>query len=129
MKINPIKVILSLGKSDRCGKVICIAVNGKSIQMFFSSNEKTSPFCKRVFNDGNTLHTLHAEMEMLSKLKNQNLKKMTFYVIRINRHDAIAMARPCRFCRDKLRDSGIKSNQIIYSNWSGDLTKERNLLG
>ena len=122
MKIDPILIAKALDKKKR---VICIVVNGKSIHIFLNDKSKTSPYCERKYKDGTSSYTHHAEMRALSKLKNESLKNLTFYVVRTTSQGMVAMARPCDYCREKFEKMGIKSNQIYYTDWDGNITKDR----
>jgi deoxycytidylate deaminase len=53
--------------------------------------------------------TVHAEVDALLKVATrEDVKGSTVYVVRINRHNQLAMSKPCEMCSEILREHGVK---------------------
>ncbi len=69
----------------------------------------------------NSHHPIHAEMDVLKKLKGIDLKNAELFIYNINNNGEQRMARPCGACMDALKEHGIKT--IHYSTPDGFATE------
>lgn len=66
-------------------------------------------------------HYLHAEMDVLKRVKDQNLKNAELFVYHVNKHGEQKMARPCAACMKAIKEKGIEV--IHYSTPDGLATE------
>ncbi len=106
MTSNKVIVHLAILYNDRTGKVLSYAVNKK-----ISSYDKIIE--KRV--------TVHAEQELLLKLKHQTKLpkselrgKIILFSLRINREGGIGQSRPCCSCSKMLEKHCSFLSEIVY---------------
>ncbi len=59
---------------------------------------------------------------MIFHLKERSLKRLTIYVVRVNKQGDMMMSRPCADCMKTITDSGIR--EIVYSNELGGFSVE-----
>lgn len=95
----------------------CVAVkNGKILARGFNHY--------RTFSKDNFITntcTCHAECDVIRKLHNANpnidYKKVTLYIVRINRKGDLKSSAPCIDCYNMLTKCGVK--RIVYSSDNG----------
>ena len=97
----------------------CVAVYQRRVIGLGCNCNKTHPIQKfynryRIQEDF-MLPKLHAEINCLNQLKNQNINfsKLKLYIYRTRKDQKHGMARPCPSCMAAIRDLGIKN--IYYS--------------
>lgn len=56
--------------------------------------------------------SLHAEIALIKKLKHDP-QDLTFYIVRIDNNNQVALARPCKNCEKQLYKTGFR--RIVYS--------------
>lgn len=66
-------------------------------------------------------HYLHAEMDVLSQTRGQDLKNTELYIYHINNKGEQRMARPCAACMRAIKDHGV--GVIHYSTPDGLATE------
>lgn len=66
--------------------------------------------------------TVHAEINVFSKMPKKSVKGLDILVIRINKQLALKNSRPCNNCIDKLKKIGIR--KVFYSNENGNIIGE-----
>ena len=66
--------------------------------------------------------TIHAEINVFSKMPKRSVKGLDILVIRINKQLALKNSRPCNHCIDKLKKIGIR--KVFYSNENGNIVSE-----
>lgn len=107
----------------RIGAVLVI--KGKVIARGYNS-QKGHPLQKR-YNmirmdmGENSHHPIHAEMDVLKKIKGTDLKNAELFVFNLNNSGEQKMARPCGACMDAIKERGIKT--IHYSTPEGFATE------
>lgn len=101
--------------SDHKCQLGCVVVKGhKIISSGHNSDSRGHGFQKRLdekfFNDGKSRGCKHAEIDALLPLirSRQDLTSATIYVFRKNKHNELAMARPCPRCMSIIREQGIR---------------------
>ncbi len=102
----------------------CVAVcKGKVIATGFNCN-KTHPEQKvyneyrRLYDEANVKHSMHAEMMCLNRLGEDFQKnKIKLYIYRIRNDIPHGMCRPCAACMQRIRNMGIKN--IYYTTDEG----------
>ena len=101
--------------SDHRCQLGCVVVKGhKIISSGHNSDSRGHGFQKRLdekfFNDGKSRGCKHAEIDALLPLirSRQDLTSATIYVFRKNKHNELAMARPCARCMSIIREQGIR---------------------
>ena len=85
---------------------------GKIIRVGFNS-KKTHPFCRRQYEDGTVAYEMHAETNVLRFARPGD----ELDVVRFTK-TGISMAKPCRFCIEKIVEKKIK--KVRYTNWQGE---------
>ena len=65
---------------------------------------------------------LHAEMDALRKVEDNDLKDATIYVYRELHDGSLGICRPCEACMAAIKKAGIRT--IVYTNWDGNICKE-----
>lgn len=82
---------------------------------------KTSPGYHQVCDDGNSKFSRHAEMHALQLAQRQvdDLRKAEVYVMRFLASGGLGLAKPCKGCRDRLREVGIDAGNIFFSDQEG----------
>jgi deoxycytidylate deaminase len=71
----------------------------------------------------NNLDSLHAEQSCLLGLDWSKIKNYNIFVLRLNRHGRIGLARPCNMCYNLISHIGLKN--IYYSNKNEYISYER----
>ena len=66
-------------------------------------------------------HYIHAEMDVLKKMKGMDLKNTELYIYHLNNKNEQRMARPCAACMRAIKDHGI--SVIHYSTPEGLATE------
>jgi len=87
----------------RKGRVIAIGAN----------TDKTHPRFERTYPDGNTSARMHAEMNVLRFAKPGD----ELEVMRFRNNDTLAMAKPCSYCMNHIRENDIK--RVRYTDDEG----------
>lgn len=90
------------------------AKNGKSYIYGVNSNRCSTKFGRR-YTDGVMGYHLHAEMDLLRKIRGTGIKEIS--VARFTKRGLPTMARPCKYCQHFLKAGGIK--KVNYTNWDG----------
>jgi hypothetical protein len=80
---------------------------------------------RRVHPDGTLGFHLHAEMDLIRKFEPGTLREIS--VARFTKDGNITMSMPCKYCKQFLREHGVK--KVRYTDWNGewsilDLTKD-----
>jgi hypothetical protein len=88
------------------GKSPIVGVNGTSER----------PEFRRRFKDGKECFISHAEMDVVSRMK-EICNNDVLHVMRFTKNGEISMAKPCRYCQEYLRKKGIR--KVRYTDWSG----------
>ena len=102
-----------------------LVIKGKVVAKGFNS-QKGHPL-QRKYNEArkdmgeNSHHPIHAEIDVLKKLKNVDLKNAELYIYNVNRNGSQRMARPCPACMDAIKQHGIGT--IHYSTPDGFATE------
>lgn len=101
--------------SDHKCQLGCVVVNNHHIiSSGHNSDSRGHGFQKRLdekfFNDGKSRGCKHAEIDaLLPLIRNRvDLTRATIYVFRKNKHDELAMARPCPRCMSIIKEQGIR---------------------
>ena len=101
--------------SDHKCQLGCVVVNNHHIiSSGHNSDSRGHGFQKRLdekfFNDGKSRGCKHAEIDaLLPLIRNRvDLTRATIYVFRKNKHNELAMARPCPRCMSIIRQQGIR---------------------
>ena len=116
--VNKLKKIALKNNNDfhviawtKIGSSIITGVNTGRCSLKFS----------REYPDGTLGYHLHAEMDLLRKLRKNSVNKI--YVARFTKGGKLTMAKPCKYCEKYLRDFNIK--KVYYSNWDGNFVLEK----
>lgn len=119
--------------SDFKVRVGCAAYYKGKLIATGASMEKTHPM-QHVYNfersfdrtGKNCIDKVHAEMQVLSKLKKMDIKmsEVTLYIVRLCKARPFGIARPCPACMFALRQAGIVSiyyttNTYYAKEWIG----------
>ena len=80
-----------------------------------SSRAFSSRFRKRYANARDTIHDLHAEADLILKLREVPER---ICVVRFLSDGSPTMAKPCIHCQNFLRLKGVK--RVKYTNWDGE---------
>ena len=67
--------------------------------------------------------TLHAEQDCINNVNWKKLKGKSILVVRINKHDELLLAHPCKYCMNTIKHIGIKN--IYYSDNKGNIIREK----
>ena len=101
--------------SDHKCQLGCVVVNNHHIiSSGHNSDSRGHGFQKRLdekfFNDGKSRGCKHAEIDaLLPLIRNRvDLTRATIYVFRKNKHNELAMARPCPRCMSIIKEQGIR---------------------
>lgn len=101
--------------SDHKCQLGCVVVNNHHIiSSGHNSDSRGHGFQKRLdekfFNDGKSRGCKHAEIDaLLPLIRNRvDLTRATIYVFRKNKHNELAMARPCPRCMSIIKQQGIR---------------------
>ena len=101
--------------SDHKCQLGCVVVNNHHIiSSGHNSDSRGHGFLKRLdekfFNDGKSRGCKHAEIDaLLPLIRNRvDLTRATIYVFRKNKHNELAMARPCPRCMSIIKEQGIR---------------------
>ena len=101
--------------SDHKCQLGCVVVNNHHIiSSGHNSDSRGHGFQKRLdekfFNDGKSRGCKHAEIDaLLPLIRNRvDLTRATIYVFRKNKHNELAMARPCPRCMSIISQQGIR---------------------
>lgn len=101
--------------SDHKCQLGCVVVNNHHIiSSGHNSDSRGHGFQKRLdekfFNDGKSRGCKHAEIDaLLPLIRNRvDLTRATVYVFRKNKHNELAMARPCPRCMSIIKQQGIR---------------------
>ncbi len=78
-------------------------------------NRRTSHFRKRYPNSDLTYHEIHAEVDLILRLKEV---PDHIHVVRFVKGGRPTMAKPCIHCQNFLRLKGVK--RVKYTNWQGE---------
>jgi len=87
---------------------------GKSIVYGVNSYRCSTRF-QRLYTDGQKGYHLHAEMDLIRKIKGLNVREIS--VARFIKSGRPTMAKPCKYCQKFLKEAGIK--KVKYTNWDG----------
>jgi cytidine deaminase len=78
------------------------------------------------------IESLHAEMDAFQKLPQFSKHTIiTMVVFRSTKNDTLTMARPCCHCIPKIKkllkikNCSLKGGYVWYSNWDGNVVKEK----
>lgn len=80
-----------------------------------SKHRQSSHYMKRYYNSNMTHHDLHAEADLLLKIRSVPKK---ICVVRFLANGSPTMAKPCIHCQNFLRLKGVKL--VKYTNWLGE---------
>lgn len=100
-----------------------LILNKSVVAVGVNDENKSHPLQKKYnalrFNDDACKHSIHAEIDVLTKAKNQieNFKNAKLYVFRLQRTGMIGNARPCKACMQAIKDFGV--SEIYYSTDNG----------
>jgi deoxycytidylate deaminase len=100
--------------NGRVYHLAAILKRGKRVVKIGENTYKTHPRFKRTYPDGTTGSHMHAEMNVLRFAKPGD----TIEVIRFLKTGGHAMAKPCRYCMQHIREAGIK--EVKYTNPDGE---------
>lgn len=75
----------------------------------------TAKYRRRYKNSRDTYHEVHAEVDLILKLKEVPDK---IHVVRFIKDGTPTMAKPCIHCQNFLRIKGVKA--VRYTNWKGE---------
>lgn len=99
-------------------------VVGKSIiSVGANDKDRSHPLQKKYnafrFNDDKCKHSIHAEIDAITKAKNQidDFSDAKLFVYRLQKNGNLGIARPCKGCMEAIKDFGIK--EIYYSTNEG----------
>lgn len=117
---------LSISSTFRKNKMGAILViKGKIVARGFNST-KSHPL-QKLYNIERTdisdgaPHYLHAEMDVLKRVKDLDLKNSELFVYHVNKNGEQKMARPCAACMKAIKDHGI--SVVHYSTPDGLATE------
>lgn len=88
---------------------------GKSYVYGVNSDRCSTRFARR-YADGNMGYHLHAEMDLLKKIKGTNITEIN--VVRFSKRGVPTMAKPCKHCQRFLKENGVR--KVHYTNWNGE---------
>lgn len=117
--------VAQLSTYDRYRLGAVLTINGKVIEKGHNQ-AKTHPQQKK-YNalrfdvSDKSQHFLHAEIDLLNRLKNVDLSHAELIVYHIGHDGSQKMARPCAACMKAIKDRGIKT--IHYSTPDGFATE------
>lgn len=80
----------------------------------------TSKFRKRYSNSRDTHHEIHAEVDLILKMR---VAPERINVVRFFNDGTPTMAKPCVHCQHFLRHKGVKV--VRYTNWDGEWEEMR----
>ncbi len=100
--------------NGRVYHLAAILKRGKRVVKIGENTYKTHPRFKRTYPDGTTGSHMHAEMNVLRFAKPGD----TIEVIRFLKTGGQAMAKPCKYCMQHIREAGIKEGK--YTNPDGE---------
>lgn len=103
------------------GKVACLIKVSNRWILATNDRERTSPKYRRSFKDGFELTSEHAEMRALQMARKIGGKIKEVVVLRWRMDGVLSMARPCRKCQEFLINHNVKSRDIYYSDWNGEI--------
>jgi len=93
--------------------VVAVLFRGKSLIRIAANSNKTHPEAVRNYNDGSSLYTMHAEMNVLRFAKPGDI----LYVMRVGNDGVARMAMPCRYCMAHIKVRGIA--RVTYTDANG----------
>ncbi len=79
-----------------------------------SSSRNSAKFRKRYKNSCETYHEVHAEVDLILKLREVPTK---ISVMRFLKDGTVTMAKPCIHCQHFLKHKGVKT--VRFTNWEG----------
>lgn len=91
-----------------------IAAYTKGSHIIGTNSTRNSARYIRRFQDGTVSHDVHAEVDLILKLRE---KPERIWVVRFNDKGEPTMAMPCFSCKNFLRIKGIKI--VYYTDWDG----------
>lgn len=101
-----------------------LIVNKSVVAVGVNDEFKSHPLQKKYnalrFTDDSCKHTVHAEIDVIAKAKNQieDFRNAKLYVFRFQRNGKnIGNARPCKACMQAIKDFGI--SEVYYSTDDG----------
>lgn len=104
-------------------RVVCHIEYGKSI-IIGTNALASSPKWRKKHADGNISFSRHAEEHALAQLPHDvSPHRIRVRVYRYKKNGALAMAKPCHHCMEKMLAMGIKQRQIKYSNDHGQMER------
>lgn len=122
---KPINLAISLARNNNSkfrfgavalskrGRVLAVGQNSSKTHAFQAKAAMRSgrPFCQN----------LHAELDCLTKIRNEDVH--TLIVVRILANGELALAKPCKICSAVISNIGVK--YVVFSNEYGKFTTER----
>jgi hypothetical protein len=79
-----------------------------------SSSRNSAKFRKRYKNSCEIYHEVHAEVDLILKLREVPTK---ISVMRFLKDGTVTMAKPCIHCQHFLKHKGVKT--VRFTNWEG----------
>lgn len=101
-------------KNDHIFHLFAWTKIGKSYVYGVNSTKSSTRFGRR-YPNGLMGYHLHAEMDLLKKIKGFDVKEIS--IVRFTKSGTLTMAKPCRFCQKFLKKAGIK--RVNYTDWNG----------
>lgn len=96
-----------LDRSNSKFRLIAIISEKKKILSIGTNIRKTHPISHKT-----RYGELHAEMSAIVAAKGFDLSRSTLYVARW-KHEGPGMAKPCKYCMEVIKNSGIK--KVVYT--------------
>lgn len=98
-------------------KMGCVIANGNEIMGLGVNNPyKTHP------RSNNRVNTIHAELSAILNSRKEDLTNCTAYVYRESKEGFPAIAKPCIFCQDLLKQMGIK--EVYFTDKEKGIKRE-----
>lgn len=115
-----IKTTLKLAKKSRVYryKHAAILVKGGKIIGYGINNNKRKGKTKYDFYE---CRAFHAELDILSKFKPEEIKNAILYVAGINKNNKVVLSKPCKHCQQLISMYNLKA--VYYCDENGNVNQ------
>lgn len=101
----------------------CITIGRKVLGVGYNKINRYQSKIKTGSWEGSLHAEISAVLDALRKYHVSELKGATITVVRVDKHNELKLAMPCKNCYNSLRNLGIK--EVRFSNDSGEFTSMR----
>lgn len=94
-------------------KMAAVLAKGNRVVSVGVNQQKTDP---NIARKTNRVDKLHAEMHCIGRNRDEDLRGLTIYIVRVTR-TGLGLSRPCPLCWEMIRSVGIR--EVVYSTHTG----------